>query len=601
MILGYKPFDIEAQQGLLAGDKDTVHPILFWLLSNLEALKKRAYLAKFCVNLEVPEEFLRDEQVYELFQMYKELQSQFKATHMKVEQDRQEHMDPASMQSEVAQLEAEKDQLSQKIKQIMQRTGKDVSFQAILQVTSMLRKEQEEEARLAEKLEEQRTQLEQVEQFYLEQMSKLRELREAQDTQNENSADLMLKLLRNEVTKLRQQHARVKQETDEKIERLQELSKAMNEPDVTEEDIRQVEDEVNLMNEEIRSLSATVEEHNQDKRLSVYKQQASLVSKKKETVLKEHAQLEEDKIKLGRELSQKEREYEQQKGHKFMTRDEFKSYAASLRETSVKFKRLKGELNELRSENAVLSRTMQTLQSKDPTPAGMQEVEQQLEKASVEKASVDKHKGKTLDEISTIVTQINNQLRDKKNRLAPQIKALRSTRQNFQVVEAKHMEKKGVYDGAKCSMEADLKRIAGDVNRLETETQEAEKSYHELNMQLVLADSQMQRASAEARYLRKEDRYSDTFNSLSERYASEISGLDNLCRELRKEQTAVKERFGSNLKQKKGFAQLEGLMRVKLRCAQQELASGGLTGNIYGGRQAMTDMSMAGVERLVIE
>jgi len=304
---------------------------------------------------------------------------------------------------------------------------------------------------------------------------------------------------------------------------------------------------------------------------------------------------------LGRELSQKEREYEQQKGHKFMTRDEFKSYAASLRETSVKFKRLKGELNELRSENAVLSRTMQTLQSKDPTPAGMQEVEQQLEKASVEKASVDKHKGKTLDEISTIVTQINNQLRDKKNRLAPQIKALRSTRQNFQVVEAKHIEKKSVYDGAKCSMEADLKRIAGDVNRLETETQEAEKAYHELNMQLVLADSQMQRASAEARYLRKEDRYSDTFNSLSERYASEISGLDNLCRELRKEQTAVKERFGSNLKQKKGFAQLEGLMRVKLRCAQQELASGGLTGNIYGGRQAMTDMSMAGVERLVIE
>ena len=34
------------------------------------------------------------------------------------------------------------------------------------------------------------------------------------------------------------------QETDEKIERLQELGKAMNEPDVTEEDIRQVEDEV---------------------------------------------------------------------------------------------------------------------------------------------------------------------------------------------------------------------------------------------------------------------------------------------------------------------------------------------------------------------
>merc|ERR1719353_1772915 len=152
----------------MSGDKNTIHPMLFWLLQNLTQLQKRAYLANFCVNLEVPEEFLRDEQVYEIFQNYKELQGQFKATHMHMEQVRQEHLDPASMQTEVAQLEAEKDQLAQKIKQIKDRTGKDESFQAILQVTSMLRKEQEEEARLAEKLEEQRLQLENVEQAYLE-------------------------------------------------------------------------------------------------------------------------------------------------------------------------------------------------------------------------------------------------------------------------------------------------------------------------------------------------------------------------------------------------------------------------------------------------
>merc|ERR1719247_1672576 len=116
MVLGYKrPFDIEAQQGLLAGDRDIVHPILYWLLQNLEALQKRAYLAKFLVPLDVPEEFLRDEQVYEMFQQYKELQSQFKATHMHVEQARQDRMDPTGMQQEVGQLEAEREQLAQKI------------------------------------------------------------------------------------------------------------------------------------------------------------------------------------------------------------------------------------------------------------------------------------------------------------------------------------------------------------------------------------------------------------------------------------------------------------------------------------------------------
>merc|ERR1719456_1281750 len=247
----------------------------------------------------------------------------------------------------------------------------------------------------------------------------------------------MLKMLRNEVGKLREQHARVKQETEEKVDRLQDLSKALNEPAVTEDDIRRLEDEVSGMTEQIQTLTVTIEQHDQDKRLAVYKQQASHVAKKKDTVMKEHSALEEEKNQLSRELSQREREYEQQKGHKFMTRDEFKSYAASLRETSVRFKRFKGELNELRSENAVLARTLQVLQAKDPTPVGMREVEQQLQKASVEKT-----KGKTLDEISVIVQQINSQLREKKNKLAPQIKALRSARQSFQVVETKHMEKK---------------------------------------------------------------------------------------------------------------------------------------------------------------
>lgn len=601
-ILGYqRPFDIEAQQGLLAGDKDTVHPILYWLLQNMEALRKRAYLAQFCVNLEVPEEFLRDEQVYELFQHYKELQSQFKATHMHMETVRQEHLDPASIQGEVAQLEAEKEQLAQKIKQMRDRSGKDETFQAILQVTSMLRKEQEEEAKLGEKLEEQRMALEHVEQVYISEMSRLRELREVQDASSESSADVTLKLLRNEVTKGRSALSRVKSETSDKMERLQELSVALSEPPVTEDDINRLEDEIGSMTQQIQQLSVTVEQHNQDQRLTVYKQQASLVAKKKETAMKEQTGLEEERNQLGRELSVKEREYEQQKGHKFMTREEFKSYAASLRETSVRFKRYKGELTELRSENAILSRSVQVLQAKDPTPSGMREVEQQLEKASVEKASVDKHKGKTLDEISGIVTQINSQLRVKKNKLAPQIKALRSARQSFQAVEGIHIEKKGVYDKAKMELETDIKRVSEELKRLETETNDSEKAYHELNMQLALADSQMQRANAEARRMRREETYSDQFSTLAEKYAHEISNLDNLCRELRKEQTAVKERYGDNLKQKKNFACLESLMRVKLKCAQQEGMNGGLAGAIYGGRQVMTDMSMAGVERLVIE
>lgn len=602
--LGYQcSFDIEFQQGLISGDKHTVHPILYWLLSNLEQLRKRAYLAKFCVNLEVPEEFLREEQVYEMYQQYKELQGQFKATHAHVETERQGRMNPSDLQREVSQLDSEREQLSQKIQHLRTKSEREEGFATLLQVTSMLRKEQEEEARLCEKLGEQRYQLEQTEQLYIERSARLREMREMQQQDGEGSADAMLKMLRNEVTKNRQALSRVKKESEEKLLKLGQIDSALSEPPVTKADIDRLEDEIASMQKEIADLEVTINEQNQDSRLAVYKQQANLVAKKKEMVLKDKKALEEERDLLSKELSTKEREYEQNKGHKFMKRDEFKNYAASLRDKSAKFKRLKAEFNDLRHEVAVLTRSEQILQAKDPTPAGMRETEAMIEKASIDKSQIDKNKGKTLDEISNIVQKINSQLKEKKNKLAPQIKALRSVRQNFQQVESKYLEKKASYDQAKSSMDGDLSKVSGEVRNLENEVLESEQAYHELNMQLCAAESRLQIAHRETRCMRKEERFSQEFSTLSESHNCEIHRLDELCRELRKEMKVVKEGHEGNLKQKKAFCQLQNLMLVKLKVAKQEmqaLADGRPTTMMYGTRSVM-DTSTAGVERLVME
>eukprot|EP00933_Yihiella_yeosuensis_P070707 TRINITY_DN78861_c0_g1_i1.p1 TRINITY_DN78861_c0_g1~~TRINITY_DN78861_c0_g1_i1.p1 ORF type:complete len:674 (-),score=203.39 TRINITY_DN78861_c0_g1_i1:112-2133(-) len=603
-ILGYQcSFDIEFQQGVISGDKNTVHPILYWLLSNLEALRKRSYLAKFCMNLEVPEEFLREEQVYQAYQNYKELQSQFKATHSHVEQERQSRMNPTDLQREVAQLDAEREQLSQKIQHLKLKSEKDEGFHVLLQVTSMLRKEQEEEARLAEKLAEQKYQLEQTEQMYIERSARLREMREAQSHEGEGSAEAMLKVLQTEVTKSREAMVRVRRECEEKMQRLREVDNALSDPPVTKMDIDNLEGEIGAMQGEIEALEAQINEQNQDSRLQVFKQQANLVAKKKEMILKDKKQLEEERDKLGRELSTKERDYEQMKGHKFMKRDEFKNYAASLRDKSAKFKRLKAELSELRHEVAVLVRTEQLLQAKDPTPAGLRETEAMLEKASVEKSQVDKAKGKTLDEISAIVQKINAQLKEKKNKLAPQIKALRSVRQNFQQVEVKYIEKKNLYDQAKSQVDGEISKVAAEVKQLESEVLEAEQNYHELNMQLITADTKLQRAQFETRCLRKVDdaRHSQEYATLSDQYAAEITKLDEQCRELRKEQKVVKETHEGNLKQKRAFLQLEQLMQVKLKVARQELQNFETGRYGMGATRTVMDSSTAGVERLVIE
>ncbi len=64
---------------------------------------------------------------------------------------------------------------------------------------------------------------------------------------------------------------------------------------------------------------------------------------------------------------------------------------------------------------------------------GYTETQAELAKLSALKADVDDYKGKTLNEISRIVTDINQALKEKKNKLAPQIKELRTVRLQYQV------------------------------------------------------------------------------------------------------------------------------------------------------------------------
>ena len=90
----YKPKNDEGgglnafRHGLLQGEKGTIYPLLQWLLERSEELKKRAYLAKFLVRIDVPAEFLQDEAAIEMHTAYQELMEQFKELHRTVEQQR---------------------------------------------------------------------------------------------------------------------------------------------------------------------------------------------------------------------------------------------------------------------------------------------------------------------------------------------------------------------------------------------------------------------------------------------------------------------------------------------------------------------------------
>jgi len=59
------------------GEKKTIQHLLHWLITKMDELKRRSYTAKFLVPLEIPDEFLGDEEMRDTFQMYKDLQAEF--------------------------------------------------------------------------------------------------------------------------------------------------------------------------------------------------------------------------------------------------------------------------------------------------------------------------------------------------------------------------------------------------------------------------------------------------------------------------------------------------------------------------------------------
>lgn len=77
-VLGY-PCDFNPNycRDIVHGEKKTLHHILYWLLSRLPDLQRKAYTAKFLVPLQIPDEYKFDDEMLQITSVYKDLQAEF--------------------------------------------------------------------------------------------------------------------------------------------------------------------------------------------------------------------------------------------------------------------------------------------------------------------------------------------------------------------------------------------------------------------------------------------------------------------------------------------------------------------------------------------
>uniref|UniRef100_H3BA04 Intraflagellar transport protein 81 homolog n=1 Tax=Latimeria chalumnae TaxID=7897 RepID=H3BA04_LATCH len=586
-ILKYKPpgnaADMSAfRKGLVTGSKPVIHPILHWLLQRINELKKRAYLARFLVKLEVPSEFLQDDVLADTFQQYEELVEGFKTLHKECEQLKSSGFSTTEIRRDINAMEEEKDQLLKRVERLKKRVETVPNHQRMLELARQLRVEKEREESLAQQKQEQKNQLFHAEQRLQRAQQQLKDL---QNAASDAKPESLMKRLEEEI-KFNSYMVtdKLPKELESKKKGVQYLQKVVMEPAMGQPELNELEDKIREVNAQINQLieKRMMRNDPMDDKLSLFRQQASIISRKKEAKAEELQDAKEELSSLERDIAQKTNQARDFDGVEVLRGDEFKRYVSKLRSKSTVFKKKRQEIAELRAEYGVLQRTeellkqrheamqqqLQTIEAKRGI-SGYSNTQEELERVSALKSELDEMKGRTLDDMSDMVKKLNAMIEEKKSALAPVIKELRPLRQKCQDVTDHEDEEYQFNDVKEKGLSENVFYYFQEVRGLREECAQEESRYHYINCMKKIIEIQMQRAADEMKVYVSADpqeRRKSISYKVMEQYTRNIVEQENLGKKLREKQKAVRESHGPNMKQVKMWRDLEQLMECKKQC-----------------------------------
>uniref|UniRef100_A0A8C2S576 IFT81 calponin homology domain-containing protein n=1 Tax=Capra hircus TaxID=9925 RepID=A0A8C2S576_CAPHI len=556
------------RQGLVIGSKPVIYPVLHWLLQRTNELKKRAYLARFLIKLEVPSEFLQDETVADTNKQYEDLMEAFKTLHKECEQLKTSGFSTAEIRRDISAMEEEKDQLIKRVERLKKRVEAVQNHQRMLKIARQLRVEKEREEFLAQQKQEQKNQLFHAVQRLQRIQNQLKSMRHAAADATPES---LMKRLEEEI--------KFNSYMNKKKE-LHFLQKVVSEPAMGHSDLLELESKINEINTQINQLIEKKMMRNEpiEGKLSLYRQQASIISRKKEAKAEELQEAKEKLANLEREVSVKTSQTREFDGTEVLKGDEFKRYVSKLRSKSTVFKKKHQIIAEFKAEFGLLQRTeellkqrheniqhqLQTIEEKRGI-SGYSYTQEELERVSALKSEVDEMKGRTLDDMSEMVKKLNSLVSEKKSALAPIIKELRQLRQKCQELTQECDEKKSQYDSCAAGLESNRSKLEQEVRGLREECLQEESRYHYINCMIKNLEVQLRRATDEMKAYVSSDQQ-EKRKAIREQYTKNIAEQENLGKKLREKQKAVRESHGPNMKQAKMWHDFEQLMECKKQC-----------------------------------
>ena len=572
------PSERQLQDDLARGDKRLLIQILHFLLTGLRTLSDKYYVNKFTSQINISQEYLGDDDILELYNQLKEYQAEFLTTYNMLEEKKQNAPKIDGIQEDIRKSQNDKLQLSRSIAKHKKEYANKPDFQELFEMTSKLRKEQEQDSNLEKKLAKQQYDIKEAEERLI--VAQQRLLDNKKNLDNNVSALKLLENARAQRNNNRDAFENMsKYELIDRRNRIKTLEEILQMPEITMsdlQDLKQQRQELLLEIDKLENKLKNSPTHSSE--LQIYKQSAMQATNAREASEKNLAKLEKEKNLLEIKYNELNKKFEAQKGYKFVRKNDLIQQAENLKKKKEIYNKCQRVIDRIKGEALILDRTINIL--KEKTSDGeeilkkfeekngkiLNQAKRELEQLATRKQEIDESKALTLEEYSKLIQQLKKKIadQDKRNIIAPLAEERDKLKKEYEQILPNYEKKKRDFQNATADLRRNYDSIEAEYNESEKTFRECQNKYHQLNLSNVINEAMLKRCEDESQYMSKPDkRLKDNYKDYQSYYREIINQENNLIKELREKQLKTKEAFEDNDRQSKMYSDMKNLLLVK--------------------------------------
>lgn len=560
-VLHYHPQTdpVTFRQGLIRGDPDTIHPILTWLLSNTDTVRKRVYLSRFLVKLEVPGEYLGDSEVSVLYEQYASLIDRFKAVHKEREIGRKSFENASELTADLKTMEKEKEAVTIRIEKMKTKAE---SGMHLLNAAQALRIEKDKERDLALQEEQEREIISKL-QTNLQRLEK--ELEILKKDKNEVTVQSLLQRLSEVITvQTIVVNEKLPVEIHAKKNHIKALTAVKQYPYLSPDQITTLRNKLDTVGKEIQNLiELKISKSNIDK-IEPFRQQAAAVANIKKNVLekleKTTGSLEElqEKLQEKCELSKMAVEDVIPKG------EELKKYINRLKTRGTLYKHCKSELTWFNAENSVLHRTAAILEN--------QYNQYNQAKERLETVKKNTPANFTQENASSMNFQLSRDISAFRARLVPLINEVQSLREKCREFEQQQEKAKKAQNEVESSMNTSINNLQSELESRKAKMAKDMEEKEKLRNVMIKMKNMEERIKRNV----EDPIISDPGKKIKEELNSAIQAEETKLKNLMLEKERLKQTTAVNEKQTQMWNDVLSVFKCKIKCAEENKQSNGI-------------------------